>query len=411
MPALLLDADHDPLVGAATLATTRRIMILPIINAEVIQVRDTTGSKNKLLESVTRREQVLTLARHEAAQGRRVLIGTYKPVAELLRAALTGAPDVNIHVAHFGAIRGLDGWKDFDTVIVAGREQPPPSAVENMARSLFGADPEPLLLTGEYVPQMRGHRTKDGRRTAIVVQVHPDPRVQALVEQTREREIEQMAGRLRLVHRDHPARVLLLTNLPTALPVDRFTTWEGIMPDRMEQAIMRGRGVLPLSYAELARAHPDLWATAKEAEHWLARKGPQVPIRELYWNVGTLSVATLVSYRRPGQRRGSPHLAIVPGDVSLPATTAPDLAPLLGAVEDVRIVEALQRPVTQPLPVVALPAVPSPELDAADPTSRLARGHGHHQEVELPLRQPNNAVRRMISENLRHHRQREGNVK
>ena len=129
-----------------------------------------------------------------------MLIGTYKPVAELLRVELAEAP-ARIDVAHFGSIRGLDGWKDFDTVIVAGREQPPPQAIENMARCLFGADPEPLLLTGEYVPQMRGHRMKDGTRTAVMVQVHPDLRVQALVEQVREREIEQMVGRLRLVHR------------------------------------------------------------------------------------------------------------------------------------------------------------------------------------------------------------------
>ena len=45
----------------------------------------------------------------------------------------------------------------------------------------------------------------------------------------------------------------------------------------------------------------------------MARKGPQVPIRETYWNVGTLSEAIRVSYRRPGQSRGSPHEAIVPG--------------------------------------------------------------------------------------------------
>ena len=101
----------------------------------------------------------MALARHEAAQGRRVLIGTYKPVADLLRAELA---DPNISIAHFGAIRGLDGWKDFDTVIVAGREQPRPHDVENMARCLFGADAERLLLTGEFVPQMRGHNIKDG---------------------------------------------------------------------------------------------------------------------------------------------------------------------------------------------------------------------------------------------------------
>ena len=89
LPVLVLDADHDPLIDAATLPTNRRTEILPTINAEVIQVRDTTGSKHKLMESITRREQVLALARHEAAHGRRVLIGTYKPVAELLRAALS----------------------------------------------------------------------------------------------------------------------------------------------------------------------------------------------------------------------------------------------------------------------------------------------------------------------------------
>ena len=123
LPLLLLDADHDPLIGAATLPTTRRTVIRPRLNAAVPQVCDTACSKNKLMTSPTRQAEIIALARHEAAQGRHVLIGTYKPVADLLRAELA---DPNINIAHFGAIRGLDGWKDFDTVIVAGREQPGP---------------------------------------------------------------------------------------------------------------------------------------------------------------------------------------------------------------------------------------------------------------------------------------------
>ena len=307
LPLLLLDADHDPLIGAATLPTNRRTVIRPRLNAEMVQVCDTACSKNKLMGSATRRADIMALARHEVAQGRRVLIGTYKPVADLLRVELA---DPNISIAHFGAIRGLDGWKNFDTVIIAGREQPRPLDAENMARCLFGAETEPLLLTGEFVSQMRGHLMKDGTRTAVMVQVHPDLRVQALVEQIREREVEQMVGRLRLVHRTTPARVFLLSNLPTALPVDRLETWASIMPSKVEQAIVAGCGVLPLSHAELARAHPRLWATAKEAEHWLTRKGPQVPIRVLYWNVGTLFEATLVSYRRAGP----PARLAAPGD-------------------------------------------------------------------------------------------------
>jgi hypothetical protein len=153
--------------------------------------------------------------------------------------------------------------------------------------------------------------------------------------------------------------VLLLTNLPTSLPVDRLTTWEGIMPCKMEQAILRGRGVLPLSYAELARVHPDLWATAKEVEHWLARKGPHIPIRNLYWNVGTLSVATLVSYRRSGQRRGSPQQALLPGRVDCLEEAEVLLAGVVGEVEQVRILNAVARPgiFEQALGVLAEPFV------------------------------------------------------
>ena len=110
LPVLLLDADHDPLIGAATLPTNRRTVLRPRLNAEIVQVCDTACSKNKLMTSPARRAEIIALARHETAQGRRVLIGTYKSVADLLRAELA---DPNISIAHFGAIRGLDMF--FDT--------------------------------------------------------------------------------------------------------------------------------------------------------------------------------------------------------------------------------------------------------------------------------------------------------
>ena len=232
-----------------------------------------------------------------------------------------------------------------------------------MARCLFGGDTEPLLLTGQYVEQMRGHRMRDGTRTAVKVQVHPDLRVQALLEQTREREVEQMVGRLRLVHRTRPARVFLLSNVPTALPVDRLTTWDAVIPSKMEQAIVAGRGVLPLSYGELARVHPDLWATAERPGTGCGRKGAQVPIRVSIWNVSTLSAATVVSYRLPGQTRGSPHKAIVPGKGHTAEQAAELLQPLLGPVEDVRILEVFSRP------TVVIEDEPSPNRCAFRSTS------------------------------------------
>ena len=67
-------------------------MITPRLNVEVTQVRNTVCSRNKLMKTSSRRRQILALARQEAAQGRKVLIGTYKPVAQLLKAELAERP-------------------------------------------------------------------------------------------------------------------------------------------------------------------------------------------------------------------------------------------------------------------------------------------------------------------------------
>ena len=81
----------------------------------------------------------------EAAKGARVLLVTYKAAAERLKAPPGCA------VEWFGNIRGIDRYKHFDTVIIAGREQPRVDAVEAQARALFADDPEPLILTGELM--------------------------------------------------------------------------------------------------------------------------------------------------------------------------------------------------------------------------------------------------------------------
>jgi hypothetical protein len=51
-----------------------------------------------------------------------------------------------------------------------------------------------------------------------------------------------------------------------------------------------------------------------------------------------------VTYRLPGQTRGSPHRALVPGAIRDARQAAAALARLLGPVEQVRIVEVAYRP-------------------------------------------------------------------
>ena len=220
----------------------------------MVQVVDIACSRNRLLSfdgadeaeqarAANRLRDVRHLAEVEAATGRRVLLVTYKSAEERL------GPIPGVAVVHFGALRGVDRFKDFDTVIIAGREQPAPGAVEALARSLFGDEEEPLALGGAWTTELRPYRMRDGSRRGVEVAVHPDPRVQAILEQIRERETEQAIDRLRLIHRDRPARVIVLSNVPLDLTVDRLVTWNEIMPDRLTVAAARLDGVLPLAPA------------------------------------------------------------------------------------------------------------------------------------------------------------------
>jgi hypothetical protein len=103
---------------------------------------------------------------------------------------------------------------------------------------------------------------------ACEIPVHPDPRAQALLEQSREREIEQAIARLRLVHdrEGRPAEIDVLTNIPLNIDVTELVTWNSLMRDREGEACRRWVGVWLISPSEQSRCAPDLWPTAKAAK-------------------------------------------------------------------------------------------------------------------------------------------------
>jgi hypothetical protein len=312
VPVLVLDADLDPTIARKFLPRLEVVEVPVDRRAEVIQVRDTACSRRRLLaweeapetevsRAANRLADVQALFDVEAAKGARVLLVTYKAAATRLKVPSGCAVD------HFGNIRGTDDYKPYDTVIIAGREQPRVDAAEAIARALFADDPEPLTLTGELMEQVRGYRLRDGSSVAGKVSVHVDPRVQAVIEQVRERETAQAIDRLRLIHRTVPARVIVLSNLVLDLTVDRLTTWREIMPSRLEQAAARGPAV-PLSASELRRCFPKLWLSKVAATRDLQRtvNVTKSHIETSLWEKVTFKSA---HYRRVGQPgRASPAL-------------------------------------------------------------------------------------------------------
>jgi hypothetical protein len=73
-----------------------------------------------------------------------------------------------------------------------------------------------------YPTRTRRYLFRDGTTKPVNVSVHPDPRVQAVVEQGREAEMVQAIDRLRLIHNEKRKTVFILCNIPLDLPVDEL---------------------------------------------------------------------------------------------------------------------------------------------------------------------------------------------
>ena len=109
---------------------------------------------------------------------------------------------------------------------------------------------------------------RDGSIRVDEVRVHPDPRVQRVLEQVREREIEQAIDRIRLVHNTEIKHVYILCSIPVNITVDRLMTWREMQAggSRLERMGIED-GIVPLNGPMLHRMRPDLWISDEAARH------------------------------------------------------------------------------------------------------------------------------------------------
>jgi hypothetical protein len=218
-------------------------------------------------------------------------------------------------IAHFGNIRGTNDFEDHEIVVILGREQPSPRDAEKLAKAIWYDTKEPIrcILAGskgeaQYPYRQRHYTMRDGsQQRPVRVRVHPDRRVQAVVEQVREAEMVQAIDRLRLVHSPREKTVYVLCNIPLDIPVDELVTWRELVGDgrlvkALEACEENGWDALPLAAKELSRLFPELWRTRKAAEDW-GRKNP------LNCYISIIRVwGVLNTYRPPGQTRWSKAL-------------------------------------------------------------------------------------------------------
>lgn len=328
---LRLAPDINILDATATLSTTQALFANPEIHqvhqprrAHVIQCVSSLVSTRSInpkahttpetvAECEKRLVEVQLLINQLSANGQRLLV--------VGATAITGNPTKGVSplvkvpegsaLAHFNALRGVDVYKDFDAVLIIGRNEPPIQAVENMARALHYDSPTPLLLTGQWTKEPRGYRLVDGQEPeGVDVYVHPDSRVQDILEQLRESESTQAIDRLRLIHNTSPKLVVILCNIPLDIHVNQLLSWDELVyGSRIEQAWSRSIGPMPLAPYWLAETFPDLWPSAAAAKKDVQRQ-IQKGLFTNRFTIGKMSPLTF-NYRGATQSRWSKCLSRV----------------------------------------------------------------------------------------------------
>jgi hypothetical protein len=317
-PLLLIDADGNPDLLRRWFPELEVLRLEARRNAEVTQVSDSPWSRTKLglVKGAVAADKHLrsleALIEREAARATgKLLVVSYKPLFDKLK-----LPPGVAH-AWFGSLLGLDQWKDFEEVIVIGREQPKIDELEATARSLVGEDDEPIRGwgSGPLRTELRGYTLSAGTAGSLVA-VHPDARVQALLELSRERQVLQAIERIRTVHAGERKRVIVVTNLVLPIRVDRLVTSKDLLEqDLMLILLERCGGVLPLSAKWLYERFPEFFTSDRGAEHWIAGlNDPANTIEIIYSNHRVIQGR----FRVKGQRGRSATRVLIRGEVVNP---------------------------------------------------------------------------------------------
>jgi putative DNA primase/helicase len=316
-PTLILDATMPVEIVRQffpNLSEPQRIAA-PMPHTRVRQITDRPLTADMLIPTegasertnATRRANVERVRRFIEVRADDVRPGKVLVVCQfgLETALIAGEVPPNVQIRHFNDIGGENAWSNVALVIVIGRTEPAPETVERTARALFGAEIAEIEPDAEgharYPLITRGIRMRAGRGVPVQGSQHPDERAEAVRWAICEAGLVQAIGRGRGVNRGstNPLQIDILTNVVLPIEVDEVTTWSRIQPSLAQ--IMRARAAVPLSYADMAAAYPDLFVSRDAAKMALTRENPeQMPIEK--YLIGVCSGFRAIGYRRQGAR-------------------------------------------------------------------------------------------------------------
>ena len=363
IPTILIDADADPLIVDAVRPGARFVSLSVTPRAEIVQIADRTLSNASLLSrpgAEDLRKGVLSIVEREVghAEGRGVLLVATQAVLDRLHRDVDPArqvarpedllrPLLGAEPRWYGPrLQGVNTYRDFETVILVGRLEPPVSAIDAQLRALVADTDAPLVFAAEgaaapgWFRDAQGWRLRaDGSFDPARVRHHPDPRGAALLIQNREAYMLQAIARTRAVGAEARKRIVILCSIPLPeVPVDELVGWTEFVTgipaelDRkvavLRRAIRRPDGVfaetLRLSVQGLVEDAPHVFPTESMAREW--RRGvPSGRLSEILGHVERLDGVriALSTSPRAGGGRGTPTVAIALGPESTSARRYP----------------------------------------------------------------------------------------
>jgi hypothetical protein len=282
--SIAIDYDYpfDPIIGSITVAKagTPNVSYRQVLFSGAAAKLNDSDSGQKAVKKVRRYIEARSVYRQ------RVLVicqlGLETKLLDL------GLPP-NVEVAHFNAVRGRDEWNDIDLLIVIGRTQPPPSAMELQAETLFRATCK--TLGPDYYDQAWTPLT--GSNEKVDVEQHPDHLAEMMRWRVCEAELIQAVGRGRGVNRtaDNPLQVDLINKVPLPdIEIDEVVKWDDAQPG--PGMVIAGRHGLLLAEGSskgtanvVAALLPDLFDTVSAAKQANVYSRAETPNKEYYIGV------------------------------------------------------------------------------------------------------------------------------
>jgi putative DNA primase/helicase len=297
VPTMLLDATLPAksilqvwfpdvtIVGQIEVPMSRQTTVKQVLNAPVAEKKILRPRNLRAVRRYVLQEWIKT------GRSSAVVIMQMDPETALRK---TGLPP-EIATEHFNAIEGIDQYKDVRLLMVIGRTQPGPEAIEADAGALSGVEPATVMTTGRWFDKVtRGIRLRDGTGVTVVCDQHPDELAEAVRWQVCEGGVIQAVGRARGINRtdETPLDIAIVNDVVLPITVDVVEEWEA--PGL--EVEMAAEGIWLESPADMSKAWPEDWPTEMAAKNWLRENTVLFP----YSNTDSIGKLHRARYQHPG---------------------------------------------------------------------------------------------------------------